>query len=74
MSLDCECYINPAGEKVICANCQLQEFYFAVARRELRELAALNVIINAAVEGQKNADEIIKEAYRIIREAEHDGA
>ena len=54
MSLDCECYVNPAGEKVICVNCRLQELY-----------------IRTAIEGQKDADEIIKEAYRIIKEAEH---
>ena len=54
MSLDCECYVNYAGEKVICAGCQLQESY-----------------VRKAIEWQKDADEIIKEAYRIIKEAEH---
>ena len=51
---DCQCGINPAGEKVICAGCQLQESY-----------------VRETIERQKDRDEIIREAERIIREAEH---
>ena len=54
MSLDCQCYINPAGEKIICVMCKLQKMY-------IREL----------IEQQEDADKIIAEAYRIIREVKH---